>query len=153
MVINNLKNALRRAFHLYVQRKQLPVTPNPGRGVKLINRDYRMVLHLPVKDEMWEWLLEKGWRESTFRPDRRRYRDVPMQATVEFLMADRKQRRKAYVRALEAANKLTHGDSTGSGRVEARDMALDDGLPAAALKGIQVQHERTQPLTKDLRQF
>jgi hypothetical protein len=153
MVINNLKNALRRAFHLYVQRRQLPVTPNPGRGVKLINRDYRMVLHIPVKDEMWEWLLEKGWRESSFRPDRRRYRDVPMQATVEFLMAERKHRRKAYVRALEAANKLTQGDSTGGGRVEPRVMPLDDGLPAASLQGIQVQHERTQPVGRDMRQF
>ncbi|HET7772736.1 MAG TPA: hypothetical protein VFK82_02815 [Burkholderiaceae bacterium] len=153
MVINNLKNALRRAFRLYVQRRQLPVTPNPGRGVKLINRDYRMVLHIPVKDEMWEWLLEKGWRESTFRPDRRHYRDVPMQATVEFLMAERKQRRKAYVRALEAANKLSQTETTGSGRVSPRSLPLDDLFTPASLKGIQVEHERTQPLERDLRQF
>ena len=153
MVITNLKNALRRAFHLYVQRKQLPITPNPGRGVKLINRDYRMVLHIPVKDEMWEWLLDKGWRESSFRPDRRRYRDVPMQATVEFLMSPRKDRRKAYVRALEAANRLSHVEAAANGHTATPAPSIEEVSRPPSLQGLHVQHERTQPVARDMRQF
>jgi hypothetical protein len=30
-----------------------------------------------LTDSLWRWLVKEGWREITFRPDRRRYRDIP----------------------------------------------------------------------------
>ncbi len=36
-----------------------------------------MTIQAGMSDELWVWLLEQGWREPTYRPDRRRYREVP----------------------------------------------------------------------------
>ena len=30
-----------------------------------------------MTDSLWHWLVKQGWREITYRPDRRRYRDLP----------------------------------------------------------------------------
>ena len=36
-----------------------------------------MAVPAGLTDELWHWLLESGWREITYRPDRRLYRDIP----------------------------------------------------------------------------
>ena len=36
-----------------------------------------MTVQAGMSDELWQWLMEKGWREPNFHPDRRRYRDIP----------------------------------------------------------------------------
>ena len=36
-----------------------------------------MTVQAGMSDELWQWLMEKGWREPNYYPDRRRYRDIP----------------------------------------------------------------------------
>jgi len=38
---------------------------------------FRMTIQAGVTDELWEWLMERGWRELRYAPDRRHYRVVP----------------------------------------------------------------------------
>lgn len=51
--------------------------PKPGVGAKIFKDDVRMTVQAGMSHELWRWLQEQGWREVQFRPDRRRYRDVP----------------------------------------------------------------------------
>jgi hypothetical protein len=51
--------------------------PKPGVGAKIFKDDVRMTVQAGMSHELWRWLQEQGWREVLFRPDRRRYRDVP----------------------------------------------------------------------------
>jgi len=45
--------------------------------------DVRMIVPAGMSDELWEWLMDQGWREVTYRPDHRVYRQVPVScATV-----------------------------------------------------------------------
>jgi hypothetical protein len=36
-----------------------------------------MTVQAGMSHELWYWLLGEGWRELTYRPERRRYRDLP----------------------------------------------------------------------------
>lgn len=51
--------------------------PKPGVGAKIFRDDVRMTVQAGMSHELWRWLQEHAWREVSFRPDRRRYRDVP----------------------------------------------------------------------------
>lgn len=51
--------------------------PRPAIGAYVVREDVRMVVQAGLGDELWDWLLENGWRELTYRPDRRRYREIP----------------------------------------------------------------------------
>lgn len=49
----------------------------PAIGDMIVCGDLRMTVQAGLSDELWQWLLDQGWRELTYRPDRRRYREVP----------------------------------------------------------------------------
>lgn len=49
----------------------------PSLGARICRDDVRMTIQAGMSDSLWRWLVNNGWREITFRPDRRRYRDVP----------------------------------------------------------------------------
>jgi hypothetical protein len=49
----------------------------PAIGSYIAREDLRITIQAGMSDQLWRWLLEQGWREVTFQPDRRRYRDVP----------------------------------------------------------------------------
>ncbi|HEX4585303.1 MAG TPA: hypothetical protein VH183_10765 [Burkholderiaceae bacterium] len=36
-----------------------------------------MIVAAGMSDDLWQWLMDQGWREVTYRPDRRIYRQVP----------------------------------------------------------------------------
>ena len=36
-----------------------------------------MTVPAGFSEELWQWLLEAGWRELTYRPERRHYREIP----------------------------------------------------------------------------
>jgi hypothetical protein len=48
----------------------------PNAGAKIISEDFRITVQAGMSADLWAWLRTKGWSEVTFRPDRRRYRDV-----------------------------------------------------------------------------
>lgn len=51
--------------------------PKPGIGACLVCGDLRMTVQAGLSEELWSWLLDQGWRELTYRPDRRHYRELP----------------------------------------------------------------------------
>jgi hypothetical protein len=59
------------------ERKLTLPGPKPRLGAKVCLHDVRMTVQAGLSDELWKWLLELGFREITFSPDRRRYRDLP----------------------------------------------------------------------------
>lgn len=51
--------------------------PRPGVGARIVHGEVRITVQAGLSADLWSWLQEQGWREVMFRPDRRRYRDVP----------------------------------------------------------------------------
>jgi hypothetical protein len=49
----------------------------PPIGARVARGDLRLTVQAGMSHELWYWLLGEGWRELTYRPDRRRYRDLP----------------------------------------------------------------------------
>jgi hypothetical protein len=52
-------------------------TGKPAIGSLVVCGDLRMTIQAGLSDELWQWLLDQGWRELTYRPDRRHYRELP----------------------------------------------------------------------------
>ncbi len=65
---------------LSLQKERAPPRrgPKPGIGACIVRDDVRMTIQAGMSDELWRWLLNEGWRELTYRPDRRHYREVPL---------------------------------------------------------------------------
>jgi len=64
-----------------------------------------MVVQAGLTPELWEWLQDRGFREITHRPDRRRYRDVPPALVATLCDAPRAQWTPLLKRAVEEAAK------------------------------------------------
>jgi hypothetical protein len=54
--------------------------------------------------ELWEWLQDRGFREITYSPDRRRYRDLLPSLVTRLCAAPRDQWRSLLTRAIEEAS-------------------------------------------------
>ena len=52
-----------------------------------------MTVQAGLTNELWRWLLDAGWREITYRPDRRRYCDVPTECVYELFESAAEDRR------------------------------------------------------------
>lgn len=59
----------------------------PGVGARIACGDHRMAVQAGMTDPLWKWLAQQGWREVTFRPDRRRYLDIPHAFVTELIDA------------------------------------------------------------------
>jgi len=70
-------DGFRNLFNVRVARARPDRGPKPRLGAKIFHGDVRISVQSGLTDDMWSWLQEQGWREVVFRPDRRRYRDVP----------------------------------------------------------------------------
>lgn len=70
-------DGIRTLFNIRQERKRPPRGPKPRLGAKIYLHDVRMAVQAGLSDELWEWLQDLGFREITYSPDRRRYRDIP----------------------------------------------------------------------------
>jgi hypothetical protein len=52
-------------------------TKRPPLGAAIVCKDLRMTVQAGMSEELWIWLMDKGWREPNYSPDRRQYRDIP----------------------------------------------------------------------------
>jgi len=75
-LIRSIHNWIRRLFSLRKPRALPRRGPKPAIGSGVYRADVRMTLQAGFSDELWHWLLEEGWRELRYRPDRRRYREI-----------------------------------------------------------------------------
>jgi hypothetical protein len=73
----SMRDQLRNMFRVRRERRVERRGARPRIGVGVVRGDVRLTIHAGMSDELWQWLLEHDWREVTFRPDRRRYREIP----------------------------------------------------------------------------
>lgn len=80
-------DSVRRMLGVRRQRAVPPAGPKPRLGARIVKDDVRMTVQAGLADATWHWLVLHGWREDTFRRNRRRYRDVPPSLVAEIFDA------------------------------------------------------------------
>ncbi len=72
-----LRDHLRSWLKIRRPRDMAPRGPKPRIGAIIYRGEVRITVQAGLSDELWQWLLDAEWRELMYRPDRRRYREVP----------------------------------------------------------------------------
>lgn len=98
-------DGFRTLFNIRKERSRPPPGPKPRMGAKIYLHDVRMVVQPGLSDELWDWLTELGFREVTFSPDRRRYRDLPRSLVTRLYDASREEWRALLKVAIQEATK------------------------------------------------
>gem|GEM_PF-630975 len=57
----------------------------PNVGARIFFEDMRITVQPGLSVDLWHWLQDRGWREVTFRSDRRRYCELPSEGVAELL--------------------------------------------------------------------
>ena len=87
--------------------RQVRAVPRRGRkpsiGVGIVCGDARMIVPAGMSDELWDWLMDQGWREVTYRPDHRVYRYIPASCVVKLIDATEGRRARLLEHAVERA--------------------------------------------------
>lgn len=101
-LLDNLRTRLRRLKGERIERQVPPRTTKPriGSHVVHVEKRLRLVVQAGMSDELWQWLMEQGWRVDPYRPDRRAYRDIPASYVTRLIDADRAQRHSLMVTAM-----------------------------------------------------
>ena len=88
-------------------RKTRRVPPKRNRpptvGARAFKEDLRMTVQAGMTYELWRWLQDQGWREASFRPDRRSYFDVPSHWVMQLTDAAAEERGQVLSAAIQAA--------------------------------------------------
>lgn len=72
-----LFDSMRTMLGVRRQRAVPSPGPKPRLGARIVKDDVRITVQAGLTDATWLWLVARGWREETFRNNRRRYREVP----------------------------------------------------------------------------
>ena len=99
-IVGQVRDQVRTLLNIRRERGLPPAGSKPALGAKLICGDIRMTVQAGMSQSLWQWLVEQGWREVTFRPDRRRYRDLPTAYVTRLIDSSTLEERS---RILEAA--------------------------------------------------
>lgn len=76
-IVCQVRDQVRTLLNIRRERGLPPAGGKPTLGAKLTCGDFRLTVQAGMSQSLWHWLVQQGWREVTFRPDRRRYRDLP----------------------------------------------------------------------------
>ena len=76
-LVGPVRDRVRTLLNIRVERGLRSAGVKPSIGARICCEDLRMTVQAGMSDALWYWLAKQGWREITFRPDRRRYRDIP----------------------------------------------------------------------------
>jgi hypothetical protein len=98
-------DGFRTLFNIRHERRRPPRGPKPRLGARIYLHDVRMVVQAGLSDELWDWLQELGFREITFSPDRRRYRDLPRSIVALLYDAECDEWRPILKQAIREASK------------------------------------------------
>ena len=77
VLVTQVCDQVRTLFRIRRERSTSRAGQKPGVGARIACGDLRMTVQAGMSDALWRWLTNQGWREVLYRPDRRRYRDVP----------------------------------------------------------------------------
>jgi hypothetical protein len=76
-LVAQVRDQVRTLLRIRRERHALPPGGKPPIGARIVCGDLRMTVQAGMTDALWRWLLSQGWREVMYRPDRRRYREIP----------------------------------------------------------------------------
>ena len=65
-----------------------------GTRIVQVESGVRLTVQAGLGDELWIWLLDAGWRVVTYRPDRRRYRDISWSAVTRLIDSEPAERER-----------------------------------------------------------
>lgn len=98
-------DALRTLLNIR-QRRGLPRAGlKPRVGAKIVLDDIRIIVQAGLSDALWSFLVDAGFREVTYRPDRRHYRDVPPSLVTNLYQAPSSEWQSLLIEALKEASK------------------------------------------------
>jgi hypothetical protein len=91
-----MQTLFRRGKPAKERRRMLAAGRCPDVGKKIFRRDMVMTVTDPLQQDLWDWLVLMGWRESTARTERRQYRCLPESAIKTLIRTDRADREGVY---------------------------------------------------------
>jgi hypothetical protein len=103
--IGSLRTRLRSLLGEQV-RRDLPRRsrkPRIGSYVVHVEEGLRLVLQAGTSDELWQWLMDQGWRVPSYHPDRRTYRDIPVSFVTRLIDTDPAHREQVMFEAVMSA--------------------------------------------------
>jgi hypothetical protein len=77
--------------------------PRIGTYVVHVEEGLRLVMQAGLSDDLWQWLMDKGWRVPAYHPDRRTYRDIPVSCVTRLIDADSSHRDQVLFEAIMSA--------------------------------------------------
>jgi hypothetical protein len=86
--------------------RQLPrrgAKPRIGSYVVHVGSGVRLMVQAGMSDELWIWLMDHGWRVVTYRPERRRYRDIPASYVTQLIDSHASMRNRLMAEAIQNA--------------------------------------------------
>lgn len=83
----SLLNSVRKALGMRRNRALPRAGAKPHLGAKIVKDGLRITVQAGLSDSTWHWLVGQGWREETYRSDRRAYREVPPSLVAELFDA------------------------------------------------------------------
>lgn len=115
-IVCQVRDQVRTLLNIRRERGLPPAGNKPTLGAKLTCGDLRMTVQAGMSQSLWHWLVQHGWREVMFRPDRRRYRDLPT-AYVTRLIDSSSTEERERVLAAAVANATYRPTMSRSGRM------------------------------------
>jgi hypothetical protein len=115
--VHHVRDQVRSLLRIRRERVAPPLGHKPGVGARIACGDLRMTVQAGMSDGLWQWLTRKGWREVLYRPDRRRYRDVPHTLVTQLIDAAPEDRDRLLAHATTHASVRT---PTAGGRSRGR---------------------------------
>ena len=108
-LIKRLRARLRSLLDEEVTRSLPRRTPKPhiGAHVVQVESSLRLVVQAGLSDELWLWLMDRGWHVATHHPDRREYRDIPASCVTRLIDSDPAQRDRLMAEAVLSAQSKT----------------------------------------------
>jgi hypothetical protein len=96
-------NRLRNLLHFRTPRAVPKRGPRPNPGARACFENLRMTVQAGMTAELWNWLQDAGWREITYRPDRRHYCEIPTERVYELIECAADERRNLLDSTIEHA--------------------------------------------------
>lgn len=98
-----LRDKFRTMLNIRRPRAAIRRGPRPSIGARIARDDVRMTVQAGMTQDLWNFLQILGWREITFKGDRRRYRDISTDWANQLIDAPPERRQEVLERAIAAA--------------------------------------------------
>jgi hypothetical protein len=103
-IVTQVRDQFRTLMRIRRDRALPAAGQKPAVGARIACGDLRMSVQAGMSDGLWRWLTRLGWREVMFRPDRRRYRDIPHGFVTQLIDAAPEERERILAVAISHAS-------------------------------------------------